>query len=54
MKEILKKINQESTLVEMVNETKLDQKRLEREIEELRLNKINIEEDLKATRADAA
>ena len=54
MKEILKKINENCSLVEMVNDTKLEQKRLEREIDELKVTKDRYEKDLQATKQEAA
>ena len=53
MKEILKKINENCSLVEMVNDTKLEQKRLEREIIELKVTKEKYEKDLQATKQEA-
>lgn len=53
MKEINKKVKENCYLVEMVNVTKLDEKKLEIEIEELYQTKKEYEEELKITKAEA-
>ena len=54
MKEIMKKIRENCTLVEMVNDTKLEMKRLEMEIENLTHEKKKREEEVRATKSEAA
>lgn len=53
MKEIFKKIHENCTIVEMVNDTRLAKKKLEREIEELKVTREKYARDLVATKQEA-